>query len=222
MKWESERQLCDAFREWCAGRYMVHPECHGWDMVLVDNDDRRLGVQAKLGDGATVVSQCVEKLEEGNADCAAILMPFVPGPIRRLCRASRLGLIEPVIEGGTHHWFRVAMPTAKQVDSLTKRGRKPLPLTPSSLPAGVPSPRSIKDGEYMLEVIMHSRGGYLTNKDFQRVGWPERFHPKWLYKLKGRPRWEPTLTAVLPSQLDPKAFKAMKASMEAKGVAKCT
>lgn len=209
---KTEEQLCEAFRDWCAGRYDVHPEPFSeWDLVLEDFDGRRLGVQAKLSDGLLAVAQCVEGMKKGNVEAAAILMPSVSSSLRRLCTANSFGWFSWV---GTTFLF--AEPTEYRPRNS---GRKRLPMTPSKLPAGVPSPRSIKDGEFMLEVIMHQRGGYLTNKDFQRVGWPERFHPNWLFKLKGRPRWEPTLTAVFPSQLDPSAYEAMKERLEARGLA---
>lgn len=225
MNWESERQLCDAFREWCErqSKHSIFPECFGWDMVLEDNDNRRLGIQAKLKDGLVAAAQCKERLNEQQVDAAAILIPAPNDGLRRLCKAEGFGLIEPIgLRGDYQLHGRQEFYMNLPIRPLQTRigGRKPLPMTPSALPAGVPSPRSIKDGEFMLEVIMNGRGGYLTNKDFQRVGWPERFSPSWLWKLKGRPRWEPTLTAVLPSQLDPKAYAAMKRKLEKRGLAR--
>lgn len=221
MKFESEAALCALFRDWCAGRYDVHAECHGWDLILVDNDNRRLGVQAKLKDGLVAISQCLEKMREQNVEASAILMPEASDSLRRLCRVNTIGVIVPAgLKGDWQINGRQEFDFNVPIQPLLTRigGMKPLPATPSNLPAGVPSPRSIKDYEFMLEVVLNRRGGYLTSKDFERIGAPLRFPPTWLYKFKGRPRWEPTeiakLHKQLPSQLDPKAYAAMEKRME--------
>lgn len=214
MNFASEHLLCRAFQEWAAADYEIYAETHGFDLVLVDAFERRLGVEAKLSDTHEAIAQAVEGLKRGDVDAVAVLMPAVGESARHLCRTCGVGVIVPVSEIDGKYFFRMDMPTDKPKRD-TARGRRRLPATKPQVPAGVPSPRKQNDAELMLEVLMHDRGGWLNTKDFQRLGLNTRFLPRWLYRDRAN-HFVPTDTAVLPSEIHPQAMKALRAKMKAK------
>ena len=210
MKFETEHLLCRAFQDFVGGREVpwdIYPETNEWDLLCVDESDRRLGIQAKLQDAPLAVAQAVECLKHGKADTGAILMPSVSESIRRLCKATRIGWIVPVgldDNGGT--LFQIELPRMV-IDKESARPKLP-PMKPE-VPAGVPSPRKFTNNtmkELRLCAIFR-RKGFVNTKDFQSVGLRTTFLPDWLYR-KSWNRFEQVIGSSLPDEFHPTASAA--------------
>lgn len=214
-----ENALCNSFTEFAMTlRWVMYPETFGWDMLFVDEQDRRLGVQAKTGDAPLAVAQVIERMKQGNADVGAILIPLAGESVRRLCKALSVGVVTPIrTDGNGFTSFNVSLPTSELVKHSATRRR--LPSVVPQVPAGVPSPKVLNEAEIQLQVLMEARGGWLKTKDFQKVGLRTQFLPRWLYRERSN-HFVPQLNAVLPSEIHPQAYATIKARMEEKGLAK--
>lgn len=193
MTWALEKDLADDFRAWCEGRYIVHPECFGFDLVLVFGDDKRIGVQAKLRDPAKCVAQARENMKQWpQVDFAVVLMPVVGESVQRLCRSYSIGWIIPTTDG-----FVVELPEELRE---TNRRRKALPRYASNRPAGVPSPKALtptREKELRLCAIIRRRKGFATSKDVKSCGLIRSFwRPNWIRFTGGV--YKPVPGAVMP------------------------
>lgn len=217
MKFETENELCKAFQEWAAvKRWTCYPETDGWDLLVVDQHDQRLGIQAKLKDGPLTVSQAMECMANGSAHVGAILMPEVGDSVRRLCKVANLLVIVPVGKADEDGFvaFDMRLPKLKATEL---KPRKALPRFVPEVPAGVPSPRKLTawtEKELRLEVLFHRRGGWVNTKDFQRVGLRTNQLPGWLCRTRSN-HFEQVIASDLPSKHHPKAFKLAEKEMKA-------
>jgi hypothetical protein len=217
MTFASEADLCLKFGEWArAHGYETDNECLGWDMMLVDQCDRRLGIQAKLKDDRVAVAQCLEGMKEPTANAAAILMPYASESLRRLCKAAGIGVATPISEDAMGFVsFGLTIPKTPFFDSVATL--KPMPPGKNETPAGVKSPRKFTawtEKELRLEVLFHRRGGWCNTKDFKRVGLdPRRFLPGWLCRTRAN-HFEQVIASELPSLHHPKNFARIEKEME--------
>lgn len=180
-----ETALCRRFQDYAAldDEIEIHPESHGWDLILKHEGGGRLGIQAKANpyEVMLAVTQCVERLSEGNVDAASILVPTMNEAARRLCRKFGLGWIVPFGDG-----FKVVKPEPKEATPL--KARKRLPRHSSNRAAGTPSPRSLSpqvERELVLLGIIRARG-FAVSADLKRVGIDRRWwRPRWIRFTKG-------------------------------------
>lgn len=141
----TEAALCDAFAEWVraghmpiCGPWTVYPETGDFDLLLVHEDGRQIGIEAKLRFNLKVLSQAIPSPWSAGVgpDHRAVLVPSVPDGMVPI--ATMLGLV--IFEnrgrgagfacsGWPDNWF-----------DWFPMERCPLPDTVPEVAAGVPSP----------------------------------------------------------------------------------
>lgn len=186
MKWLIESQLCEAFKPTALQKgWMLHGETHDFDMMFEDQEGRRLGVQAKIGNGNLAATQCTEGLKAGNADAAAILVPYAGQDLRRRCEADGLGVFTPIGEPDEEGFQRFWLKLPRFPQEQGTQCKRPLPRhARSKSKCGVPSPKQLtptREKELRLCGIIRRRGGFATSKDVQSCGLVRRFwSPSWI------------------------------------------
>lgn len=146
--YKTEAELCEDVVAWArGGGAAVHPECSGWDIVIVAPSGEQIGVQAKLKPGTHVIAQALEGMR-GNAgpDIVAIAVPGYDVSFDRVARALDMTMmigmsLAPRGHVDFAHWMRCARRRA-----TTQRCW--VPEVEVTLPCGVPSPRTLSPWKF--------------------------------------------------------------------------
>lgn len=205
---KSEGDLCELFiREFNALEgWTCYPEAGGFDVLVVHDDGRQIGVEAKLVLNAKVADQI---LPEHNDDYHG-----TPGPDHRMVIVSKIteanAGIAKMLE---RHGVRVLRPTSTNNKEFSfwlkheifETTRVPLfsqqhlfdwnpsercqvPMVVSDLPAGVPAPvRLTPWKESALKIIaLMRKQGFITNKQIAEHGIGVG---RWTQPRLGKPAW---------------------------------
>jgi hypothetical protein len=229
---KTEADLCGCFMDFAIrDGWEIDAELSGhWDLLLtrtVEGEIEQWGVHGKLVPNIDVIHQAVRDMRKPKGPTAAVvLVPRAGDSFRFLCSELGLYLAVPNLErsdlGNGKVYFDVTEPPAFNKHPAAPE-RLERPRYENSTKPGSKSPSVVSDWmekQLRLEVLLEAKG-YLRKEDFRRVGWP--IHsvkaPGWLWKLKGRDRYEPVIEAKLPSAKQPKAFKKIREEMTKKGLA---
>lgn len=146
--YKTEAELCDDVIAWARkGGAAVHPECSGWDLVLVAPNGEQIGVQAKLKPVLKVVAQALEGMR-GNTgpDIVALAVPLYDIDLDRVAASLDMTLLAGVsLAPRGHADFAWWMRNAKR--RATKR-RCWVPDVEVEMPCGVPSPRTLSPWKF--------------------------------------------------------------------------
>jgi hypothetical protein len=229
----TEADLCGCFSDFLIGDgWEIDAELPDhWDMLLTRTNGQgeieQWGVHGKLVPNIDVIHQAVRDMRKPKGPTAAlVLVPRAAEKFRWLCGELGLYVATPNLErsdlGNGKVWFDIQEPPMFNRHPAAPE-RIERPRYENSTKPGSKSPSNVSDWmekQLRLEVLLEAKG-YLRKEDFRRVGWP--IHsvkaPGWLWKLKGRDRYEPVIEAKLPSAKQPKAFVKIKQEMEKKGLA---
>lgn len=165
----SEAELCDVMsRVAREAGFAVHPECSGWDLLIVHRaTGEQIGVQAKLRPNVGVLAQCLVGRGQPGPGIHAVLVPGLPDAFVTI--AEHLNIEAFAAEGlqavhlelvlkQKYRWQHSALAWAPDVEIVT--------------PAGVPSPRSIT--KWKLSAVkfclLLRRRGYVTPADMRTHG----------------------------------------------------
>jgi hypothetical protein len=212
MTFETERDLCDKFREeWFVHEEgtVVYNETAGWDMLVVRANGEQAGVQAKLRANLDVLYQAVHGLSQPKApNIAVVLVPHASKEF--IAIAHKLKICVCHYDDG----FKMFRPKHYAHSSA----RCDLPPMVPEVPAGVPSPRKLTAWTLrelrLLWILRNSGRDFLRTKDFKSVGLdPQRVMPSWLYRADYN-RFELVLSADTPDVHHPKAWESVKEEME--------
>ncbi len=124
------------------GGAAVHPECSGWDIVIVAPSGEQIGVQAKLRPTLDVIGQAIGGMAANQGpDIVAIAVPVHNVTLDRVARALDMTMLLGVALAPRGHvdfkqWMRLAR---RRV--TTKRCW--VPEVEIDIPCGVPSPRTV-------------------------------------------------------------------------------
>jgi hypothetical protein len=180
-----ESDLCTAFIAAVQSPWVAYAETAGWDILLFNKeDDRQIGIQAKLKLNATVIRQAVET--EGwyvsvGPDYRAILVPWDQvNELSALAPLCNLTVIRMRDQAAKYHCrsFTPSLPVG------TNRWNEPdrewyecLPTTRHQMPEFIPdviagSSAPIKLTTWKIAALKLSvlldRTGFLTRADFKR------------------------------------------------------
>lgn len=200
-----ESELCADFAAWAKHYgWAVYPETEGWDLLLVDQQGRQLGIEAKLTLNPKVIQQAIG---DGGGfygadigpDHRGILVPEV-GPLAPI--ASFLGVevfygqrsghrrwdhekgcLGDEVKYSSPHFNRFQWGaynrqlTAGMFDWNPEK-RHPLPEYVNEQPGGVPGPIQLSEwkiGALKVMALLEVRG-WVDRKDVRRLGCdPRRF-----------------------------------------------
>lgn len=146
--YKAEAELCSDIVAWARrGGCAVHPECGGWDILIVAPTGEQIGVQAKLKGTTHLVAQGIEGMRDNaGPDIVALAIPMYDASTDRV--ASELDMtmlygvgLEPRGHTDFDNWFRRARRRA-----TTKRCW--VPEVEVDLPCGVPSPRTLSPWKF--------------------------------------------------------------------------
>lgn len=201
---KNEAELCEAFTAWAKARgYIVYPETAGWDMLLVDADDRQTGIQAKMDLNLKVIAQTLGEglyRESCGPDHRVVLVPFMREGVEPILARCGIGLFVPrsakytmdETKYGLKWNFDPYYGTSPLFDWNPSK-RCELPDFVPDVPAGVPSPRTLspwKVGAMRVLAILEVQG-YVTRDDVRTCqNDPRRWCASdgWLAQL-GNGRW---------------------------------
>ncbi|MDU4254588.1 hypothetical protein [Pseudomonas sp.] len=202
--------------------WVCHPESAGFDVLVVHEDGRQIGVEAKLSLNAKVADQIlpncgddfygapgpdhrlviVSKITDASAGIAKMLERL---GVKVLCVEDRWG------RDGYEHtfWLRERLLTHEEgkiyfghlrMFDWSPAERCHVPAVVSDLPAGVPAPVRItrwKEAAVKLVALMRNQG-FVTVKQIAALGmgatsWTQPgSKPAWLAKGPGRGQWVET------------------------------
>lgn len=169
----SEGALCDAFAAQARREgYVVHAECCGWDLLLVDPEGTQVGVQAKLRSNVDVLAQAVGTVTTSGPDHHAVLVP-VPSPaFLFVARALRILVFDAKVFDG---YIRVGVENAIHWEHVDRAWTPPVEVP--GFGGGRSGPRQLTPWKFAacrLCALLRRRG-YLTRADFRA----ERLSPAW-------------------------------------------
>lgn len=217
---KTEADLCTLFiREFNElDGWTCYPEAGGFDVLVVHDDGRQIGVEAKLVLNAKVADQIlpalsddyhaapgpdyrlviVGKISDANAGIAkmlAMMGVLVLSPYTHSTPADyTFGLEHVLLEARNS----VASYTSRYLFDWNPAERCPVPMVVSGLPAGVPAPRRLTPWkEAALRVVaLLRRQGSITSKQIADHGisvgyWTQSYGEKkaWLVKGLVRGQW---------------------------------
>lgn len=220
---KSEADLCTLFiREFNElDGWTCYPEAGGFDVLVVHDDGRQIGVEAKLVLNAKVADQIlpalsddyhaapgpdyrlviVGKISDANAGIAkmlAMMGVLVLSPYTHSTPADyTFGLEHVLLEARNV----VACYTSKYLFDWNPVERCPVPMVVGTLPAGVPAPRRLTPWKQAaLRVLAQlRRQGSITSKQIADHGisvgyWTQSYGEKkaWLAKGSVRGQWVET------------------------------
>jgi hypothetical protein len=230
---KEEADLCGCFMDFALslGWQIETERKEHWDMLLErtnsEGEIEQWGVHGKLIPNIDVIHQAVRDMRKPKGpNAAVVLVPRAADKFRWLCAELGLYVATPNLErsdlANGKVFFDIDEPHPFNRHPAAPERLERSKYENSSKP-GSKSPSVMSDWmekELRLEVLLDAKG-YLRKEDFRRVGWPiHSVHaPGWLFKLKGRDRYEPIIEAKMPSMKQPKAFKTIKAEMEKRGLA---
>lgn len=163
--YRTEAELCADLVTWArAGGAAVHPECSGWDIVLVAPSGEQIGVQAKLRGSTRLVAQALEGVR-GNTgpDIVALAVPLYDAGLEAVARALDMttlygASIAPRGHADFAWWLRLARRRA-----TTQRCW--VPEVEVDLPCGVPSPRTLSPWKFgAAKLCAALRAGETTSR----------------------------------------------------------
>lgn len=173
----TEADLCAAFIAWAKTKgFTPYAETAGWDILLVDADNRQTGIQAKMDLNLKVIAQAINEplfREYPGPDHRAILVPFEREAARDILVLCGLSLFTP---HANHYPSREETPWAFDrydwglaAHDWNPAKRCQLPAYIPDVPAGVPSPRTLSPWKVgALEVIATLElQGYVTRDDIR-------------------------------------------------------
>lgn len=197
----TEAALCDAFAEWArAGgntrrKWTVYPETGGFDLLLVDDEGRQLGIEAKLRMNTKVCTQALPDAwgMECGPDWRGILVPSINAELAALMKLLGVLVFTPYQH---HSGFNPSLYQDQVYDTWfdwNPQRRCELPPMVPSVPAGVPAPVRLTQWKVgALKVLAHLElHGSITAREVKEYGVdPRRFCSTdgWLTKL-GEGRW---------------------------------
>lgn len=208
VQYANEAELCTAFIAWVkegggsryyrnrAKEWTVYPETGEFDMLLVDQHGRQLGIEAKKTFNAKVLAQAIPSHYTGmevGPDWRGILVPSLPEGVSELVRffglvafcPDRYGDFTPQLdrsEAAYDTWY-----------DWNPQRRVTLPSMVPTVPCGVPAPVRLTTWKIgALKVLAHlSIAGAITARQVKEYGVdPRRFCASdgWLLPL-GEGRW---------------------------------
>lgn len=172
-KYTSERELCADFSTWATKQgWTVYPETAGFDLVLVDQNQRQIGIEAKLRLNAKVIIQASTRYQDQGPDYRAVLVPK-QNDLTELCKLLGISVLHP-----SHNAFAPALPPIESswwhdrewFENLPSR-RLVLPEYVPDCAAGVKSPLQLttwKIKMMRLSIIMDR--GPVSNPVFKALG----------------------------------------------------
>lgn len=165
----TEADLCAAFIAWAKTKgFTSYAETAGWDILLVDAEDRQTGIQAKMDLNLKVIAQAIEDQvwrEHPGPDHRAILVPFEREGTRSILAVCGLGLFVPYSNPypSRHEraWMFDRYDQGVHPHDWNPTTRCTLPGYIPDVPAGVPSPRTLspwKVGALKVIALLDLRG----------------------------------------------------------------
>jgi hypothetical protein len=215
---EKESDLCALFiQEFNAlPGWTCYPEACGFDVLVVHQDGRQIGVEAKLQLNAKVADQILPRLGEeyysrAGPDYRMVIVSRITDASRGIAKMlEHLGVkvLHTYLDSGKHNFrlehrlmeakSREAWFSEQYLFDWNPPERCQVPVLVTNLPAGVPSPvRLTPWKESALKVIAQIRSqGFITAKQIAGHGigvtaWtqPSGSKPAWLAKGAVRGSW---------------------------------
>lgn len=201
----SEKDLCAAFIHWARGRgYKAYPETAGFDTVLVDAEQRQIGVEAKKQFNLKVLTQALRRTQalqwgDEGPDFRAIICNSISHDQASLCRHFGVVAFEPretVHYRGSEPVSIIEFHQLGSYDPMfdwNPAKRLELPPCEFDADAGVPSPSQMtKWKQAALQVIaLLEIKGFLTRADFKdlRISTTMWMNHVWLKPGDERGQW---------------------------------
>lgn len=226
----SENELCNALIEYArSNEWKAYPETSNWD-ILLEKNNKQIGVQAKLKDNINVLYQAVShRNHNAEPDIIAVLVPNAS--FEFIIVAKELKIY--VIEASNQQWnnypygkcktetikkINISLDNIPEVFCRNPKHKCWAPEVEINVPAGVKSPREITPWKIkaVKMCIKLNEKGYLTSQDFKdaKLSMTLWVREKWLLNTGEKDgklaKYVKNTNSILPSESYPEVAEALQ------------